>query len=69
MASTPRRLREIKSRIHELGGTEIRVEINKHLKIRFTNPRGVSRLLVASVTPSDWRGDLNVFKNLKRLMN
>lgn len=67
-SSTLRRIREIRALIEAQGGTIQSSETHKHVKIKFTNPQGVPKMLVMSASPSDRRVDMKIRQDLRRLM-
>lgn len=66
--SMNKRLRLLREQVEACGGAEIRVEIGRHAKIFFRNPQGIDCMLVAALSPSDWRDAKTVRAKLRRLM-
>lgn len=66
--STNKRVRLLTDVIREGGGEVVEVKRHKHLKIKFINPQGVTRTLITSVSPSDFRAHHDQLRILRRLM-
>jgi hypothetical protein len=61
-------LKEIEEKIEKLGATVLSVEHHRnHYKFRLEY-KNVSRMFVKAFTPSDFRGELNFFGDVKRWM-
>ncbi len=64
-----KRIREITKQISRCGAknaTFVGVTGKTHLKFDITAPNETHRFFVLSLTPSDHRGDLNKFSDIKR---
>lgn len=66
--STNKRLRSLTHAIQDGGGRVLNVTKNRHMKIKFVNPQGVTKVLVCAVSPSDWRAERKNIQILARLM-
>jgi hypothetical protein len=66
--SIQKRLRLLKAEIIAQGGRQIEIIGGRHIKIRFVNPKGEPRMLVVASSPSDFRAERQIVREIRRLM-
>jgi hypothetical protein len=62
-----RRVAEICEFLSDAGATDLRVEENKHVKIRWCY-RNKQQLLVMGSSPSDWRAAKNAWRDVRNIL-